>query len=587
MRTILGLVIVALALAGTAHADVVLAVDKGEVVDIYVDLGARDGVGAGTQLELLHEVVAKDPRTGATLKDSFSLGTLEVTKAGDRLCVARAEPELAKRVLAGDRVRLVGAPRKFVDPWAAQVEASRVLSGTAPPVVVTPSAPGSKEPDHIALAEKAWKDTLGKPPEARIQRWNELLAADPKTPYKKVIEAEILSLRGQMQQRDEALAKARSQRSDDKNPRIARLAQELAAATSRDPRPLLEVAPLPRAVPGQPLQFAFLVRMPALIDRAWLFVRPHGEPGFRRLDLAHDGDSYLRATVEAPMVKTPTLEWYVEAASPGPAGEVGPVLGSQENPLSVTIDDVVEEAPIAAGRSHIDAHVDYVDFDGGLNDGFDQYYQAEIDFMYRFLDPIYSVRLGFGTLSGTGGPKDVIDADTTMRCLDELGSYRCRNVSFSYVYTEFEYRIRPNIAVMIRPQAGLLTTDALPGADRGRCSSTDRPEDCEFHTRFGGRGRIRFGSESGTNLVLGAGFTKGVGTLFEAAYTWLPKPAMPVQLVGQVTDMPVPENFGVRLIVDVGWRGLSWFYPSVRLSYQARDIDHAGFSGGLAMNFDW
>jgi hypothetical protein len=53
--------------------------------------------------------------------------------------------------------------------------------------------------------------------------------------------------------------------------------------------------------------------------------------------------------------------------------------------------------------------------------------------------------------------------------------------------------------------------------------------------------------------------------------------------------MPVPEDFGVRLIGDIGWRSrdIAWFYPSLRLSYQARDIDHAGLSGGLAMNFDW
>ena len=288
------------------------------------------------------------------------------------------------------------------------------------------------------------------------------------------------------------------------------------------------------------------------------------------------------------MVHTPRLEWYVEAAGPGPTSEVGPVLGSQENPLSVTIDEVVEEAPIAVGRSHIDAHVDYVDFDGGLNKGFDQYYQAEIDFMYRFLDPVHSVRLGFGTLTGTGGPKDVIDADTTEQCKDETGAYHCRKVTFSYVYTEFELRLSENVALLLRPQAGLLTTDAMPGTENNRCANAaENLEGCGFHTRFGGRGRIRFGTEAGTNLVLGAGFTKGVGSLFEAAYNWLPKPQLAVLLVGQVTDMPVPENFGVRLIADVGWRGLSWFYPSVRLSYQARDIDHAGFSGGLAMNFDW
>jgi hypothetical protein len=60
-----------------------------------------------------------------------------------------------------------------------------------------------------------------------------------------------------------------------------------------------------------------------------------------------------------------------------------------------------------------------------------------------------------------------------------------------------------------------------------------------------------------------------------------------VQLSVQVTDQPVPEDFGVRLIADVGWRQLAWFYPSARLSYQARAINHSGVSGGVAMNFDW
>jgi hypothetical protein len=55
----------------------------------------------------------------------------------------------------------------------------------------------------------------------------------------------------------------------------------------------------------------------------------------------------------------------------------------------------------------------------------------------------------------------------------------------------------------------------------------------------------------------------------------------------QVTNQPVPQDFGVRIIGDVGWRGLGWVYPSVRVSYQARDIDHAGLSGGVGVNFDW
>ena len=62
-------------------------------------------------------------------------------------------------------------------------------------------------------------------------------------------------------------------------------------------------------------------------------------------------------------------------------------------------------------------------------------------------------------------------------------------------------------------------------------------------------------------------------------------------LVARPEDWPgvkfLPEDFGVRLIADIGWRRLAWFYPSARVSYQARDIDHAGVSGGFALNFDW
>ncbi len=139
---------------------------------------------------------------------------------------------------------------------------------------------------------------------------------------------------------------------------------------------------------------------------------------------------------------------------------------------------------------------------------------------------------------------------------------------------------------MVRPQAGLLTTDSNPDTASGRCTESNL-DGCEFLTGLGLRARLRLGDELGTNLVLGAGFTDGVGTLFEAAYHWRPTKVVPVQFIVQVTDQPVPESFGVRLIGDVGLRTLSWFYPSLRLSYQARDIDHAGVSGGFAMNFDW
>ena len=558
--------------------------------DIYIDAGARDGVGAGSELELLHEVVVRDPRTGATLRDRFALGLLAVTKSGDRISVARAGAELRGRVLAGDRVRLVSAPRAFVDPWRERVAASG--GGAAAPAHPGGAArgPGGAPIDHDERARGAWQDTLGKPPEQRIARWLGLLDADPQTPYRAAIQREVAALKQQLAARQAALAAASSAGTDTRASRIAQLAARLPAteAATEAAAPLadapLAVAPLRAAVPGRPIELAFAIRDPDQVARAWLYVRASGQAGFRRIELAADGDAYLRGTIAAEQAVGPAVQWYVEAAA-GEAPPV-PVLGSQTEPRTIAVEREAVEPPVQQGRSHIDAHVDYVDFDGKLGSGFDQYYQAEIDFTYRFLEPVHAVRIGFGTLSGVGGPKDVIDADPMDACRDGAGAYQCKRVTFSYVYTELEHRLRPNVAVMVRPQAGLVTSDVMAAGSGGRCK-TSSIDGCEFLTGFGGRLRLRLGDEAGTNLVIGAAFTRAVGTLLEAAYHWRPTPVVPVQLSVQVTDQPVPEDFGVRLIADVGWRRLPWFYPSARLSYQARDIDHAGVSGGFAMNFDW
>jgi hypothetical protein len=573
--------------AHVASADPVVLAVNGQ--DIYVDLGAKDGVGAGSELELLHEIVAKDPRSGATLRDRFALGTITVGKSGNAISIAHADGDLAKRVMEGDHVRLVSEKRAFVDPWAEQVLASK---GQVAPPPVAPTPTGTPV-DHVALAREAWQETLGQQPATRIQRWQALLVKDPQSPYRRAIELEMASLRDQQKQRDLILARARSTASVDRAPRIAQLVAELDRSSvtpvlAYERGGELMVAPIERAVPGRSIQLAFLARHPGAIRAAFLFARAEGDAGYKRTELVHDGDAYMRGTIDGALVHGERVDWYVEVASVDAvdAGDATPVLGSRTSPQTIVIDRVVTEAPIEPNRTHIDGHVDYVDFDGSFGKGYDQYYQAELDFTYRFIEPVYAVRLGFGTRSGTGGPKDIIDADPTGSCLDEAGAYQCERMTFSYVYSEVEFRLRPNIALMIRPQAGILTTDTMDTGDARRCEGADTSA-CEFLSGFGARGRLRLGSEDGTNLVLGASFTSRVGTLLEAAYHWLPNKVVPVQITVQVTDQPVVEDFGVRLVADVGLRSLSWFYPSARVSYQARDIDHSGFGGGIALNFDW
>ncbi|HUQ07511.1 MAG TPA: hypothetical protein VM261_33690, partial [Kofleriaceae bacterium] len=562
-------------LATVAVAEpLVLQLDKGLV---YVDLGSRDGVGAGTELELVREVVATDPVSKTVLRDKFALGTLTVVKAGEKVCQARPSEDLAGRVKVGDEIRLASERRSFVDPWAMRVADSKRTPDAPAPIITGPGADraaAARAVEEALAARTVWEKTLGKAPVDRAHAWRAFLTARPGTPYAGAIRAEIASLDAQQETLDRAAEAAAAP--EPVLDRRRALAEALAVLRNDPSRGPFWVGAPSRVAHGQPIVMTFAVRE-QVEGAMWLYVRGGAEAGdqaFRRVELKPDGDAYLRATIPAELVKGDRVDWFVEVGE-GMAG-----MGSRDEPRSIAVDRDVVEPPPAPNRTTIAMSVDYVDFDGSLQGGYDQYYQAEADFTYRFLQPVHAVRIGFGTLSGKGGPKDIIDAAPEQQpCRDVDGRFHCRSVDYTYVYTEVELQPKPHIALMLRPIAGLLTTDrdAAMGSP-GRCRDAEDLGNCEFETGFGFRGRVRFGEERGTNLEVGLGFTSQVGTLFEAAYHWTPAPVVPVKLAVQVTDLPVTTDFGVRLVSDVGWRGMSWVYPSVRLSYQARDIDHAGFS---------
>jgi hypothetical protein len=579
MRTAIIVTFILAAASATARADGVVLKIEGE--DIYVDLGAADGAGAGALLDLMNVVVVKDPVSKQVLRDRFAIGQLTVVRSGDKVSVVRAPDPLKKRVRVGDPVVMSSAPRTFADPWQARIEKRRRGrgGGSTPSEPITSRKQAEQRVSDAELTRATWQKTLGKPIDQRIKLWKELLAGRQDLAYAGEVAAEIASLEKQATALERAAVER--QETDPRQLMARRLANLDAAATGDSP--LLAAAP-DQVAEGQTVEIAFAVRQPDAIAQAWLYARRGGQGSFRRLELRADGDAYLRGAIPADLVRRPSLEYFVEAAPAG--GEPVPVVGSSERPRSIEVSETAADPPPQrSDRSRVTLVAEYVDFDGGLRDGFDQYYQVEADFMYRSFWPIYAVRLGFGTLSGMGGPKDVIDEDPD-DCLDVGGTYRCRHLSYSYIYTEFEHRFSPVVAVMLRPQAGLLTTDRRPGSTADRCFGEDII-DCDSQHGLGLRGRVRFGEETATSLVLGVGFTDGVGTLFEAAYASNALPKVPVRVAVEVTDQPIQSDFGVRLVGDVGFRPGSWIYPSLRLSYQARDVDHAGFSGGAGVNFDW
>jgi hypothetical protein len=560
---------------------VVLRVDKS---DVYVNVGVDDGVGVGSVLTLLHVVKATHPVTKKAIRDLFPIGDLRVVNVGRRVSVARAADGLLPRVAVGDEVELQGEPRTLIDPWETRSRVAGNGGGAAAGELGMRSERERKAGERArkvaearvaaeTAARDAWQTTLGKPPADRIAVWKEYLAAHPGSRYVSAVEAEIASLREQMETHRTPSASVEE---------YARVRDELEELVGIDDDVLPDgplLALLPRRVyEGAPFDLAFLVLPRGSVGDAWVYYRSRGDATYQRAQLRPDGDGYLRQRIPGAMVSPPYVEYFVEIVR-GDKATAQPVIGSAEMPQRITVDVSVEvPPPDVEGRSRVTLFVDYVDFDGAGR-AFDQYLHAEIDFMYRFRRPIHSLRLGFGAIGGKGGPKDVIDADPE-GCLEVAGdpaSYRCRRVNLHYGYLELEHRVNDVVSFMVRPLAGSAWRD--PRREEGL--------DREFFSAVGLRTRLRLGHETGTNLVLGVQLIEQLGSSLEGVFTWDVVPHFPIVLSAIVTDQPVPEDFGVRLVADVGWRGPSWVVPSLRLSYQARDLDHAGYGGGLALNFDW
>lgn len=569
-------IIITAVLAATttaAHArGSVLKVDQDRA---FIDLGTDAGVAVGSVVTLFHVISVKHPVSGKPVRDTFPLARLRVLNSGARISVVAVPGSIASRIVVGDEVELASDPQVVIDPWTQPRPSSRsTVEGAASRARrLSEIKAAEKRLAVVSQVEAVWAGTLGKPVEERIGLWKQYLDDNPESPYRSAVERAVAELEAMTA---EAAERARM------SPEERRARAQITKLSKIDPAFRggngFFLDPPGRTDEGVPVELSFLVAFPDKIEGGWLYYRTDGAHGYKRAALTASGDSYMLATIPGDAVRPPDVEYFVEVLE---TGEQNPVAVIGDNDAPQTIEVVARPGPDPRderGRSQITVFLDYVDFDGlSPNKDKDQYVHSEIDFMYRFRKRyVHSLRLGFGTMQGSGGPKDVIDDDPE-NCLDETGVFRCRDVGYNYAYTELEWHIGPYVGLALRPQWGSAFRDREPVAGENR----------EFFSAFGMRGRLRFGREEGSNLIIGAGGTQRLGKLFEAAFNWAVVPEVPLVASIQVTDQPVLEDFGVRLMVDAGWKRLDWFYPSLRLAYQARDIDHAGPSAGFAANFTW
>jgi hypothetical protein len=407
-----------------------------------------------------------------------------------------------------------------------------------PATVAAPAAGGEPLPTvepATARVLEVWRATTGLGLDQRIAAWELYVAADPDGPHAAALREDLALLR----ELREALRTA-----DD-------------TALSPALGGIEHAAPL-AADGGRPIALAFLIDQPARLATAWLHYRTAGESTYQRLLLGREGELYLRGAIPGEVVRAPGVEYFVEIATS--SGEVGTAVAAPERPVAVAVagPTLSDRFGGERRRSAIALRTSYVDFaslDDRPGNRSDFFYQLEADVLYRLDGPLWGVRVGAGSIQGEGGYADRVYPDDGPAPV----------VGFNYGYAEAELAAAPRVGAAVRMVAGV--------GQRG--------------FGVGLEGRLRLGQLDETNLSLMASGLAEVGFLSELRLEVQALDRLPLGLAAAVTDQPSNGDLGVRLSTDVGWRATDWFSPTVRLSYQARTIDHGGLGAGLALVMGW
>jgi hypothetical protein len=527
---------IAISLAGAAaRADdeiVKGAVVKIELREIYVNLGAGQGVTGGSPIRIKRSIKLRHPVTRAPIEDWLPVGSATVTQAGSALSRA-VIGELVTAIRVGDIAEVL-VSRAPASPPAPP-------SGPTPP---TPPAPPAPAPPPVDPATREVLELFaaqsGQPLDARIAAWARYLSTHPESPYAASIRADL-----------DALEQLREQLGP------ASEAQSAGAIETVD-----HEVPGPTDA-GAAFPVVFVLARPERVASAYLHVRTRDRRTYRRELLAREHDIYLRGVVPAEVVRAPGVEYFVEVATP--SGETGLALGSPEEPVRVA----VKPPPLLdrfgdrlgdgdeAGRTTVMLGGEYLDFathDRRAGDHRDRMASGVIGVSYEIGAAVQRVGVGMGAINGSGGYADVT--------WDEMLPVPQAGLRYGRADVELG---QPRLAGGFSWIAGV--------GKRG--------------FGMGVEGRARIGARRGTNLELLAQRLPELGWLASARLGARPARALLLGLSVGATDQPSRGDTAAKLVTELAWIGLPWLVVRVNGSWQGRSADHGGFGGGAAAEVTW
>ena len=518
----------AVSLVGAAaHAEE--AIVKGSVVkielrEIYVNLGAGQGVAGGTPIRIKRTIKLQHPVTRAAIEDWLPVGSATVTQAGTTLSRA-VVGDLVTAIRVGDLAEVLVSrpdPRPPAPPAPAPA--------TPPPPAAPPPDPATREVLAVFAAQS------GQPLDARIAAWERYLSTHADSPYAAQVRADLTALHALR----EELALAGAER----------------AAEAIEPA--LHEVPGPTEA-GTAFSVVFVLPRPERVASAYLHYRTADRPTYRRALLAREHEIYLRGAVPAEVVREPGVEYFVEVSTP--SGDAGLALGSPAAPVRVD----VKPPPLTrrfgeaaeAGRTTERLAGEYLDFatlDRRDGDRRDRLAIGSLDVAYEIGTVVQRVGVGVAALAGAGGFRD--------RAWD--GSTPLPRAGLTYGRADVELG-RERLAGAIAAIAGVGKEGFGMGIE----------------------GRARIGARRETSLELLAQRLPELGWLTDVRFGARPARDLLLGISVGATDQPNRGDAAAKLGAELAWIGLPRLALRVRASWQGRSVAHGGVGGGAAAELTW
>jgi hypothetical protein len=341
----------------------------------------------------------------------------------------------------------------------------------------------------------------------------------------------------------------------------------LAPAAAADPAPVLPElhhAPISNAQAAQPLQVLADFAHPEALARAVLLHREAGETAFHEVPFQRGAQSYL-AVIGPESVRDGGLSYAIELELPD--GRRLPGFASREHPFDVQVQLDEEEADEKAAlrrvnglRSSARVSGEWVTFGkstklipGTAADQpatsqsvADHYYRLEASYAYRPLRTVSEFGVRLGLVRGTSPHAD--------------GNSGEKEVGLNYAAPWVQLRMADSVHL-----GGHLVTGVT-----------------EVDFSMGAGAELTFGDPYGGNLSVGFESIQGFGSRFFTKVDIIMSDQLMLSPIIEATNMPNADEYGVRLLAQLGMQLSQQFRISALGGYQARNAVSGGPSLGLA-----